>query len=693
MVIRADLRNGDTNSPLPARPLTGLLPGGQQHEEADAIAGKQNEEDTDDDASANDKVEPGPRSAVEGGTERGAKPEGAISPYERSAAEHAVLPTAQISQRQSSLENSGKSFLKTKRKRRDGSTASSTNNRNLTPPRNLRRQLSHSSTPKRPAKAPKGRRSQSEEGYQGQDEVWDESWAIKCGHDLLDENEEATKLHKHKSILGQKPDKWFPPSEPKHLLDCWDRFLVNSPLNAGREASDIMQVAKAFFMSLGFSTPRSIVGTSEQKLDWMVEAMTNRVEWGFSPSNGFSIRQVAALSQCLNLANEIAKQGSQSVHGPDTTSWKDDDKPLELNNNTINVLKMLGSGPMTNTVMQAVNSVRMNPEQISEILRGAVFGDLSKLPFDFTPSTDVCSILLTENQAAAKNKRQPMSYIVLSEQAFLPEWVPPDAVGGIAHHIKPDMHLATDSEKKDALTMMNGLNKAFEKTRFFMKKEHWMLAWTRVLPLLLASRQWTFVEWMVHYDQICKLFELNQGQGGDYLIVYYEDRLRKELSDRCAKGNRINLAEACRKTNEQLMETCKAKLQAVLSAAGVQDGPTQAAGYRPKQDHSQPDPAASAIAKQQAVWDQKEKQNTRVLNALNQRNASFKRRVQTLQVSQPKKPYAANKFGKGWKGNNSKGEGKSQHQQLYSNQHHQHQGHQHAKGGKGKHKGNKWHKW
>ena len=74
MVIRADLRNGDTNSLLPARPLTGLLPGGQQHEEADAIAGKQNEEDIDDDASANDKVEPGPTSAVEGGTEREAKP-------------------------------------------------------------------------------------------------------------------------------------------------------------------------------------------------------------------------------------------------------------------------------------------------------------------------------------------------------------------------------------------------------------------------------------------------------------------------------------------------------------------------------------------------------------------------------------------------------------------------------------------
>ena len=33
-----------------------------------------------------------------------------------------------------------------------------------------------------------------------------------------------------------------------------------------------------------------------------------------------------------------------------------------------------------------------------------------------------------EKEAAAKNKRQPMSYIVLSEQAFLPEWLPPDAV-------------------------------------------------------------------------------------------------------------------------------------------------------------------------------------------------------------------------------------------------------------------------
>ena len=122
------------------------------------------------------------------------------------------------------------------------------------------------------------------------------------------------------------------------------------------------------------------------------------------------------------------------------------------------------------------------------------------------------------------------------------------------------MFLATGNQTKDALTMINGLNKSLDKMRFFRKKEHWILAWTRILPALLASHQWTLVAWMIHLDHICKLYELNKSIGSDYLITLYEDQLRKHFHDRCQRGERINLATECGILNVDVMDACKTRL-------------------------------------------------------------------------------------------------------------------------------------
>ena len=271
-------------------------------------------------------------------------------------------------------------------------------------------------------------------------------------------------------------------------------------------------------------------------------------------------------------------RGCTSKSGGDQDGWKRTGTLLELSNNSINVLKMMGTGAMAHTVMNTMNAVKVTPSMIPAFLNEASLGDdIDMLPMEFTPSTDVISMLMTEYNAARLANRQAFTYFLLTDDAFQPPWLPAEAIGGIMHFIKEDLILATDNQKKDALTMFNGLNKAFEKTRFFRKREHWMLAWTRILPALLASRQWTLVAWMVHLDHICKLYELNKNRGNDYLVTLYEDRLRRHFHDRCARGEAIDLVAECGKTNENVMDTCKTKLQAVLQAAGLQDTSTQAA--------------------------------------------------------------------------------------------------------------------
>ena len=123
-------------------------------------------------------------------------------------------------------------------------------------------------------------------------------------------------------------------------------------------------------------------------------------------------------------------------------------------------------------VMQNVNAVKVTSHGIPKIMAGASLGDMSKLPIELFPSTDVYSLLLTDNRAAVEAGRQALTYFNLCDNAFIPPWLPPDAVGGVSQHIKEDFALATDPTKKDALTLMNDISKVYNKTRFFRKTEH-----------------------------------------------------------------------------------------------------------------------------------------------------------------------------------------------------------------------------
>ena len=98
-----------------------------------------------------------------------------------------------------------------------------------------------------------------------------------------------------------------------------------------------------------------------------------------------------------------------------------------------------------------------------------------------------------ETKVAAADSRQPFTYFDLSKEGFTPEWLPPDAVGGVPTHIAEDFKLATDQNKKDFMELVTVIGKAFRKTRFFTKEEHWMITWARLLPALLVSKQWTLV--------------------------------------------------------------------------------------------------------------------------------------------------------------------------------------------------------
>ena len=172
---------------------------------------------------------------------------------------------------------------------------------------------------------------------------------------------------------------------------------------------------------------------------------------------------------------------------------------------------------------------------------------------------------------------------------------------------------------------------------------------------------------MIHMDHICKLYELNKNSGSDYLIKLYEDRIRKHLHDRCARGEVIILETECGMTNVNVMDACKTKLQSVLQSAGLQDRSAH------RQNYESSDPAASGAAKQQAMWDAENKKLQLQSNAMKIREESYAKKVQALQQSQPS--HSAGKFAKSWNPNNrtqGKGKGKQnpKRQSQWSNEEH-----------------------
>ena len=166
------------------------------------------------------------------------------------------------------------------------------------------------------------------------------------------------------------------------------------------------------------------------------------------------MRQEIGIGQILNLAKEYQNLERQTQNFVETAASKKEDTLQPLENTTLNTLSMLGVSPNAMKIIQTTNALNLK----------------SSLPVEFMPSPDIYSLLLSDSTAASERGHHALTYFNLCEKDFLPPWLPPEAVGGVAVHIKEDYSLATDATKKDALTLINGLNKVYGKKKFFNKK-------------------------------------------------------------------------------------------------------------------------------------------------------------------------------------------------------------------------------
>ena len=124
--------------------------------------------------------------------------------------------------------------------------------------------------------------------------AWNPIWNVNTGsEDDFGEalhNEDKKPNHAGTNLSGNAKD------HP----DDWDTMLLASPLNAGDNPIVLMNKTKAFFMTCGFTSPRSTVCLTEDKIDRLLKYATK----GDNPSifAPQTIREELGISQVINLA-------------------------------------------------------------------------------------------------------------------------------------------------------------------------------------------------------------------------------------------------------------------------------------------------------------------------------------------------------------------------------------------------------
>ena len=249
--------------------------------------------------------------------------------------------------------------------------------------------------------------------------VFISAWAVK---DHEDENEAGASFHdgSHRTKTNT------------NLLDDWDSLLRASSIS---RSGELMDFVTAFFLTSGFPTPRMIVNLSEHLILRLMQDAANQDSNNPKIFSPHTIREEVAISETVLIAKQFVEAERQVDAALSTTNRGGDNGFGTLDNTTLMALSKLGVGANSTKVLQTSNADRVKPRDICSLHKKATMGDLSILPYNLIISSDVYTILLTDTNLTKQDGKQRITYFDLCANDFLPNWLPPEAVGGVSDHI------------------------------------------------------------------------------------------------------------------------------------------------------------------------------------------------------------------------------------------------------------------
>jgi len=249
-----------------------------------------------------------------------------------------------------------------------------------------------------------------------------------------------------------------------------------------------------------------------------------------------------------------------------------------------------------------------------DILALLVVGGLQGTPQLGLAPAPLFERLAEAAEVAKKNAKKPHTFVELTSKDILPEWIPPEAVGG-----KLPVPCETAEESTGTLAQVaTALKAATTAPRFFRTYQQWLGSWNRYGVAAISTKHMCVVSVLGHAQTIARISEERRGVEHHHvaLSVQYDELRRRNWEARAARGDPdLNIRTEAWSIDREILDLAKARLEQVVVNAGLGHRKEKAGPGQSTQVTSE-----SALAKQAASIEAATKKAEATINRLSNAN-------------------------------------------------------------------------
>ena len=398
----------------------------------------------------------------------------------------------------------------------------------------------------------------------------------------------------------------------------WDQFLATVG-GANPGAGVLEKVVEFYSKTCGVQSHEALDGLVESDLDFTKLDLEARA---FARR---AFRKAESLASCRAAASAALSQGASSSGKAISTLAQNGHGH---NPEVVGMLDVLGSEASAGAIAQVLAHCDKTVD-IQAKLNGVMAG---KLQFHLWCDAPVWKLLNAESVAAASDSRVAFAYVDLTSRAFLPMWLPADAIGGTAISPTSTSEWALDPSASSATLGALGaaLKAATQTPRFFRSLAQWTAVFMRYGASAVAMEHLTWSAVLSHVDVVMRISEeLRAASDSMFVAVLYDDLLRRAFADRAAKKDpELNIEKEMTKVNKEILALAKSRLGQVLAAAGIANEPRRSSGSDPLTVS-----AESVLAKQSAAADALSRKAEQAVRQMAQQQESLERRKLALEAN------------------------------------------------------------
>ena len=384
--------------------------------------------------------------------------------------------------------------------------------------------------------------------------------------------------------------------ETATLVEGWATYM-----NKIDEVADLERIGKLapVMVNKGWKRPSDLVGAEATEVLEGMSAETN------APDRAF-------IRRCIVYSNQVVQAASQ----PTSSALA----PFQLSQQSVaatqpellsSLQQLLGTEQSALTVANAIAAGDVKPD-VAKVLKDASLEDVDDA---FCPCSEVFTALSADGKAAKKAGHVEFTYVELANQSLLPDWLPPEAVGGKT--IVPGQEDCLSNYTGNLGQLGSALKALTTSPRFFRNIGQWSTAFLRYAVVAVSMKQITWAFVCIHMQVVLRV----NSEEGTVVAVLYDELARKTWARRAAKGDQsLDLMTDVKVKDPQLVDLAKSKVKLVTRAAGLNsrdDGGAQSSN----QNFGS---AESALSKQVAMAQKVTKDAEAAVRSLNnQRGNAF----------------------------------------------------------------------